>query len=135
MHMFELAVGALCGIEGGYLFAKVGATLIDTLMDIHVSLWNDTKKVKLILVHSVVYIYIVQTGIDFRRWYASIGSQSNMQQLDLSAYSWNEPSEENVNEIILCKYHTFSHGLIKICSNLSGACLLYKENTESHWCL
>src|ERR1700685_3569834 len=59
---------------------------------------NDTKRVKLILVHSVVYIYVVHTGIDFRRWYALIGSQSDMQQLDLSAYSWNEPSEENVNK-------------------------------------
>jgi hypothetical protein len=98
MNIFELVAGTLCGIEGGYLSAKVGATPIDTQTDTHVSPWNDTKRVKLILVHSVVYIYVVHTGIDFRRWYALIGSQSDMQQLDLSAYSWNEPSEENVNK-------------------------------------
>jgi hypothetical protein len=78
-------------------------------MDTHVSPWNDTKRVKLILVHSVVYIYVVQTGIDFRRWYASIGSQSDMQQLDLSACGWNEPSKENVNKNkILQVPHFFS---------------------------
>ena len=70
MNIFELVAGTLCGIEGGYLFAKVGATPIDTPTDTHVSTWNDTKRVKLILVHSVVYIYVVQTGIDFRWWYA-----------------------------------------------------------------
>ena len=70
MNIFELVAGTLCGIEGGYLSAKVGATPIDTQTDTHVSPWNDTKRVKLILVHSVVYIYVVHTGIDFRRWYA-----------------------------------------------------------------
>jgi hypothetical protein len=71
MHIFELAAGRLCGIEGGDL--QVGATPIDTPADTHVSPWNDTTRFKLILAYCaelVVYIYVVQTGIDFQRWYA-----------------------------------------------------------------